>query len=87
MHTKKWWITSGLLIGDMIGNGAFFIVYMLIATGVGKAVEWINVVIGVPPFALIVTSWVEDGILVVDAALTLAYVCKTAFGTLKEILK
>lgn len=82
----KWWAPIAHFAGHTFIGSAIFAVIAIPAVGLSLLVKFLEGA-GVPEFTLAVLTFLEHGILIIDAALFVVYLCITAYRAFKEMLE
>jgi hypothetical protein len=86
MTEKRWWAPIAHFAGHTFIGSAIFAVIAVPAVGLSLLVKYLGGV-GVPEFTLTVLTFLEHGILIVDAGLFVVYLCITAYKAFKEMVE
>lgn len=84
MH-KHWWQPIAHFAGHTITGTLIFCIIATPAIGLSMLVHWLEKVDEVSRFTIIVLTYLEHAILIVDAVLFVVYLGFTAIHALKEM--
>lgn len=86
MHHKPWWAWIAHFLGHTLVGTAVFVIVGTPAIGLSLLMEFLET-LHVSTFTIQVLSFLEHGILLVDAMLFLVYLGVTAYQAMQEMIK